>query len=182
MRRALAITLGLAVAASLAGSAAVAAAQASPVRTPGPGPARLAQTASAAGAARAEHFRVISISAAARSSVLATGAFTAGGYQVSGPVAGLQATDTIVFPNGRLTVRRRITRQALPLPTSACLVTETIHGTLSIGGGTGAYRRISGTGGFVQRITGVLPRSHGQCGGAMTAYQSITYEGGTIRG
>lgn len=179
MRRALAITLGLAAAASLAGSAAVATAQASPVRAPGPGPARPAQTASAA---RAEHFRVISISAAARSSVLATGAFTAGGYQVSGPVAGLRATDTIVFPNGRLTVRRRITRQALPLPTSACLVTETIHGTLSIGGGTGAYRRISGTGGFVQRITGVLPRSHGQCGGAMTAYQSITYEGVTIRG
>jgi hypothetical protein len=177
MRRALAITLGLAAAAGLAGSAAVPAARASPV--PRPGPARPARAVSTAGA---EHFRVISVSAAARSSVLATGAFTAGGYQVSGRVIGLRATDTVVFRNGRLTVTRRITRQALPLPTSACLISETIHGTLSIGGGTGAYRGLTGTGAFVQRITGVLPRSRGRCGGAMTVYQSITYEGGTVRG
>jgi hypothetical protein len=186
MRRAIAIVLGLAAATGLAGSAAVPAAQASPAlaspaQASPAGAPRPGQPAGAAVATGAEHFRIISISSRARSSVLATGAFTAGGYQVSGRVTGLRATDTMVFPNGRLTVRRHITSQVLPLPTSACLVTEAIRGTLAAGAGTGAYRGVSAAGGFVQRITGVLPRSHGLCGGPMIVYQSITYEGATVR-
>jgi hypothetical protein len=185
MRRALAVMLGLAAATSMAGSAALAA-QASPAPTSGPAhqapSTRRATSPGAAPAVANEHFRIISVSAATRSSVLATGTFTAGGYQVSGPVTSLQATDTVVFPNGRFTVRRHITRQVIPLPTSQCEISETINGTLAIGGGTGAYRGMTGTGAFVQRISGVLPRSHGQCGGPMTVYQSITYEGATVRG
>jgi hypothetical protein len=131
----------------------------------------------------AEHFRIISVTASSRRlSVLATGAFTAGGYEVPGQVSGLRATDKLVFPNGTFLVGRRITRQVLPLPTSSCQISETIRGALSISRGTGAYRGLSGGGGFLLKISGVLRKSNGKCGGAMTAYQAINYEGATVRG
>ncbi|MGH3276217.1 MAG: hypothetical protein ACRDNZ_18060 [Streptosporangiaceae bacterium] len=162
MRRALAaVTLGSMAA---LGGVTVTAAQASP---------------SARGA---EHFRVISVAASSRrQSVLATGAFTAGGYQVPGHVIGLRATDKMVFPHGTFLLTRHITQQVLPLPTSACQISETIRGTLSMGGGTGSYRGISGSGGFVLRISGVVLQSRGRCGGPMTVYQAINYESATIR-
>jgi|SRR5450755_531563 hypothetical protein len=138
---------------------------------------------SPARSARREHFRIISTSVTSRRrSVLATGAFTAGGYQIPGRVIRLRATDKMVFPGGTFLVARRITRQWLPLPTSACLVRETIHGTYSLGRGTGSYKGISGSGAFGLRIRGVIRRSHRRCGGPMTGYQQITYESGRIRG
>jgi hypothetical protein len=144
----------------------------------------LASPASAAAAfTGSEHFRIISVAASARrQSVLATGAFTAGGYQIAGQVTGLTAIDKFVFYNGAFRVTRHITSQVLPLPTSDCQVSETIRGHLSISGGTGSYRGMSGSGGFLLRISGVIRKSHGKCGGPMTAYQSINYEAATIRG
>jgi hypothetical protein len=170
MRRPLAAAITLASTAALLGGTAVAA-QASP-------PA--ARQAAFSGA---EHFRIISVAASSqRQSVLATGAFTAGGYQVPGKVIGLRAVDKMVFPNGTLLVTRRITKQVLPLPTSSCQISETIRGTLSISGGTGSYRGMSGGGAFLLQISGVIRKSGGKCGGAMTVFQSINYEGGTVRG
>jgi hypothetical protein len=131
---------------------------------------------------RHERFRIISTSATSRrQSALATGEFTAGGYVVPGQVTGLRSTDKMVFPSGTFLVARHITRQSLPLPTSACLISETIHGTYSLSHGTKAFAGISGSGGFVLRITGVIRKSHGKCGGSMTVYQQITYESGTVR-
>jgi hypothetical protein len=178
MRRPLAAALTLASTAALVGGATVAA-QASPsADRPGP-----AAAASQPGVSGAEHFRIISVTASSRhQSVLATGAFTAGGYQVPGQVTGLRAIDKMVFPNGTFLVTRRITKQVLPLPTSSCQISETIRGTLSISGGTGSYRGISGGGAFLLQISGVIRNSNGRCGGAMTVFQSINYEGGTIRG
>ncbi|HUZ23891.1 MAG TPA: hypothetical protein VMV07_08995 [Streptosporangiaceae bacterium] len=171
MNRALAATITLASTAALISGATVTAAQASQ------------HGVSRASSARSEHFRIISTSTASRrQSVLATGAFTAGGYQIPGRVVSLRATDKMVFPGGTFLVVRRITRQYLPLPTSACLIRETIRGTYSLGHGTGSYAGISGSGAFTDRITGVIRRSHGQCGGPMTVYQQIAYEGGAIRG
>jgi hypothetical protein len=181
MRRALATATTLASTAALVGGVAAAAQASSPPA------ARLAAARLAAaglpGVSGAEHFRIISVAASSRrQSVLATGAFTAGGYQVPGQVTGLRATDKMVFPTGTFLVTRRITKQVLPLPTSSCQIAETIRGTLSIGSGTGSYRGMSGGGGFVLRISGVIRKSHGQCGGPMTVYQSINYEGATVRG
>jgi hypothetical protein len=177
MRRALTAAITLASTAALVGGATVAA-QASPSAAPA-SPSAARQP----GASGAEHFRIISVAASSRrQSVLATGAFTAGGYQVPGQVIGLRATDKMVFPNGTFLVTRRITKQVLPLPTSSCQIAETIRGTLSIGSGTGSYRGISGGGAFLLRISGVIRKSHGRCGGPMTVYQSINYEGATIRG
>ena len=168
MRRPLAAALTLASTAALVGGVTVAA-QASP-------------SADRPGVSGAEHFRIISVTASSRhQSVLATGAFTAGGYQVPGQVTGLRAIDKMVFPNGTFLVTRRITKQVLPLPTSSCQISETIRGTLSFSGGTGSYRGISGGGAFLLQISGVIRKSHGKCGGAMTVYQSINYEGGTVR-
>jgi hypothetical protein len=199
MRRALAAAITLASAAALAGGA-TAAAQASPsaarpsaARPSAARPSAARPSAARAAAARAgavqpgfrgaEHFRIISVAAtAARQSVLATGAFIAGGYQVPGKVVGLRATDKMVFPNGTFLVTRRITKQSLPLPTSSCQVFETIHGTFAIGSGTGSYRGMTGGGAFLLKISGVIRKSHGTCGGPMTAFQSINYEGGKVRG
>jgi outer membrane receptor protein involved in Fe transport len=184
MRRALAIAITLASAAALAGGA-TAAAQASQSAV---SQSAASPSASRAGVVRpgfsgAEHFRIISVAAtAARQSVLATGAFTAGGYQVPGKVIGLRATDKMVFPNGTFLVTRRITRQVLPLPTSSCQISETIHGTFAIGSGTGSYRGMTGTGAFLLKISGVIRKSRGTCGGPMTVFQSINYEGGKVRG
>ena len=186
MRSPLVAAITLASAAALVSGATVTAAQASPhaasQRPAGQlGAGQLG--ASPASRSRQEHFRIIStVVTSRRQSVLATGAFTAGGYQIPGRVVSLRATDKMVFPGGTFLVARRITRQWLPLPTSACLVRETIHGTYSLGRGTGSYAGISGSGAFTLRIRGVIRRSHGKCGGPMTGYQQITYAGGRIRG
>jgi hypothetical protein len=131
---------------------------------------------------RHERFRIISTTPTSRrQSVLATGEFTAGGYVVPGQVTALRSTDKMVFPSGTFQVARHITRQSQPLPTSACLISEIIHGTYSLGHGTRAYRGIGGSGGFVVRIRGIIRKSHGRCGGPMTVYQQITYAGGAVR-
>jgi len=184
MRRALAAAITLASTAALVSGAAVAA-QASPPAAPASPPAAPASPPAARqpGVSGAEHFRIISVAASSRrQSVLATGAFAAGGYQVPGRVTGLRAIDKMVFPNGTFLVTRRIAKQVLPVPTSSCQIAETIRGKLSISGGTGSYRGISGSGAFLLQISGVIRKSRGKCGGPMTVYQSINYEGGTIRG
>jgi hypothetical protein len=175
MRRALVTVITLVSTAALASGVAVSAAYASQ-RTPGQ------HSAGAQEAAPQEHFRIISTSTTSvRQSVLATGQFTAGGYLVPSKVVSLRSTDKVVFPSGTFQLARHITRQSLPLPTSSCFVQETIHGTYSLENGTGAFRGISGSGGFTLGIKGVIRRSKGGCGGAMTVYQSITYASGGVR-
>jgi hypothetical protein len=128
-----------------------------------------------------EHFRIIStVTASRHQSVLATGAFTAGGYLVPGRLVALRSTDRVVFPNGSFLMTRHITRQWLPLPTPSCLIRETLRGGYVLSHGTGAYRGISGSGGFVLRITGVIRRAHRKCGGPMTVFQQLIYAGGPI--
>jgi hypothetical protein len=189
MRRALAAAITLASTAALVSGITLTAARASQHATGHPAAARSAAGPSAARAAavapraaRHEEFRIISTAAAARRlSVLATGGFTAGGYVVPGTVVSLHSADKLVFRNGGFQMARHITRQWLPMPTSACLVRETIHGKFTLGHGTGAFSGISGSGSFVMKIRGVLRRPHGKCGGPMTVYQMITWAGGRVR-
>jgi hypothetical protein len=169
MRRTLVAAIALACVAALAGGATVAAASSS-------------SAGASAAKAPQEHFKIITtVLGSRRQSVLATGAFTAGGYEVPGKVVAGRAADKIVFPGGSFRVGRHITRQWLPLPTGACLVRETIRGSYTVSNGTGAYRGISGSGTFVTRIRGVIRKSHGLCGGPMTVFQEITYSDGPIR-
>jgi hypothetical protein len=128
-----------------------------------------------------EKFRIINTSAGSRhQSVLATGSFTAGGYQVPGAASGGRAVDKMVFRSGSFKVTRRIYKQSHPLPTKSCLIRITISGAFSLGSGTGAFRGISGSGGFTTRISEVLRRSHGTCGGPVTVFQQIGYETGKV--
>jgi len=166
MRRTLVAAITLLTAASLVSGAAVADASASrPDRAP------------------QVHFRIITtVASSRRQSLLATGAFTAGGYLVPGRIVALRSTDRVVFPNGSFQMARHITHQWLPLPTASCEIRETLRGSYVLLHGTGAYRHISGSGGFVLRITGVLRRAHRKCGGPMTVFQQIVYAGGPVRG
>jgi hypothetical protein len=179
MRTPLAAAITLVSAAALVSGATLTAASASA------GQAAHAGRASALAMSRRvrhENFRIITTSVdSRRQSVLATGAFTAGGYQVPGKLVNLRATDKMVFPGGTFQVARHVTRQWLPLPSASCLVRETIRGSYSLGHGTGVYRHVSGSGSFVTRIRGVIRSRHGKCGGPMTVFQEITYSGGTFR-
>jgi hypothetical protein len=185
MRRALVTAITLASTAALVTGATVTAAQASQhtaAQHAASQHSSIQHGTSQASSGREEHFRIISTSAASRrQSVLATGTFTAGGYQVPGRVVSLRSTDKMVFPGGTFQVARHITSQWLPLPTSACLVRETLRGTYSLSHGTGSYVHISGTGAFVLRIRGVIRKTKGKCGGSMTVIQQITYAGGAVR-
>jgi hypothetical protein len=185
MRRVLVAAITLAATAALVSAASVTAAQASQHGAAQHGAAQHGAAQHGAAQrrrARQEQFRIISITPASRrQSVLATGAFTAGGYEVPGRVSGLRATDKMVFRGGTFLVGRHITSQWLPLPTSACLIRETIRGSYYLHHGTGAYRGISGSGGFTLRITGVIRRAHGKCGGPMTVFQQITSASGGVR-
>jgi len=186
MRRVLAAAITLASSAALVSGVTLTAAQASPQAAARPSTGMAGQHVAAAAvtpaAARHEEFRIISTATSSRrQSVLATGGFVAGGYVVPGKVVSLRSTDKLVFRSGGFQMARHITRQWLPLPTRHCLVRETIHGTFSLSHGTGAFRGISGSGGFVMKIRGALRRTHGQCGGAMTVYQMITWAGGKVR-
>lgn len=179
MRRTLKAAITLVSTAALVSSVTVAAAQASPASQTRPAATQHRASPHAAARAALEHFRIISTSAgSSRQSVLARGQFTAGGYMVPGKVVKRRATDKIVFRSGTFRMARHITRQWLPLPTSACLIRETIHGRYSLRHGTGAFAGISGSGSFALRIRGVIRRSHGKCGGPMTVFQQITYAGG----
>lgn len=139
--------------------------------------------ASATHRARApqEHFRIISTTPGSRhQSLLATGSFTAGGYLVPGRLVALRSTDRVVLSNGSFQMARHITHQWLPMPTASCLVRETLRGSYVLEHGTGAYRHISGSGGLVLRIFGVIRRSHRKCGGPMTVFQQIIYASGPV--
>jgi hypothetical protein len=57
---------------------------------------------------------------------------------------------------------------------------ETLRGSYVLEHGTGAYRHISGSGGFALHIMGVIRRAHRKCGGPMTVFQQIIYAGGPI--
>jgi hypothetical protein len=135
-------------------------------------------------AVHTEHIRVISTAATSRRlSVIATGHFKAGGYEVPGRLVNGHATDKAVFPSGRFLVHRRVRNQWVSLP-SGCLFTEVQRGTYTLGQGTGHFRKISGSGTFSLRITGVILRSKGGCrrSGKISAFQQISYESGRVRG
>jgi hypothetical protein len=164
MRRALAAAITLTATAVLASGATLAAAQ-----------------TSAPAAARRETFRIITVQTSGRHSVLATGDWVSGGYLAAGRLIGGYATDRIVFPRGSFRFREHVTSQWLPLPTTSCMIRETIRGNYTIYGGRGVWRHLTGSGRYVTRMTGVLHRSKaGKCGGSMSAYQSITSASGPV--
>jgi hypothetical protein len=143
------------------------------------GAAGLAAASAAPGGTQTEHLRIMNTKAtSARLSVIATGAFTSGGYVIPAAV-----TDTVVFPGGTFKLRH-ITHHATGGGNpSTCLLTETLRGTFTIGHGTGKYTGIQGSGKFVTSIAAVTAKNHaGHCThiGAPATYQEITTATGTV--
>lgn len=147
------------------------------------GAAGLAMTGAAFGSATSgtEHFTFMSTAVTAdRFSVIATGAFTAGGTAT--PLAG---TDTLKFPNGTIeTTSQSRGKPVMTANTTTCYETLSQSGTYKVAGGTGAYKGITGSGRFTLSIRQVGPVSNGKCNiktskrvasqGIITGYGPIT--------
>jgi hypothetical protein len=118
-------------------------------------------TASVSPAAlRTEHLQIMSTSETSSNfSLIATGAFSAGGVDVSGGT-----TDTAKFAGGTFKIRHRTTGHRQSFSPKSCLSTVNQHGTYKLAGGTGKYAGISGSGKFTLRILIVAARTRaGKC-------------------
>jgi hypothetical protein len=141
--------------------------------------AGMAAASASPGGTRTEHLRIMSTKATSdRLSVIATGAFTAGGYDI--PAA---TTDTLVFPGGTLKFRHVTHHFTATANPTTCLLTETQQGTFTMGHGTGKYAGIQGSGKFVTSIAAVTAKNDaGQCTHveAPATFQGITTADGTL--
>ena len=122
-----------------------------------------------------EHFSLMTTQpTAARYTIIATGVFTAGGTDISG-----NKTDLVKLPGGTFKVhhggRFRIVKEQLNKQT--CLAVFEARANLTIGGGTGKYKGISGSGTALISQTFIARRSHGACNPNLTpsvSEQTIT--------
>jgi len=132
------------------------------------------------GAKPNEHLRIMSTKAASRRlSVIATGAFTGGGYDKPA-----RKTDTIVLPGGTFTFTHVSTSFTATANPQTCLITETEKGTFTLGGGTGKYAGIRGSGTYVTSIVAVAAKNRaGQCKHVQAphTFQGTTRASGTVR-
>jgi hypothetical protein len=128
---------------------------------------------------RGEHLRIVSTQAASRRlSVIATGAFTAGGYEIPRHGGGV-----IVFPGGRLTLRLSENTGSGSAGSSTCLFTQTARGSFTIGHGTGRYAGITGSGKVRASSIAITAKSAaGKCIhlNDPATYQAITTANGSI--
>ena len=107
--------------------------------------------------------------------VTAKGAFIASGYF-------FRKRATLVFPKGRLAVRRHVLGTVVSPPNLAtCWFKIRQNGTFRVSYATGAYRGLRYGGQFTTRFSGRLQRTgHDQCGSKIVYYRSVTYEIGNV--
>ena len=165
MRRTLVAVITTVSAAAMISGASLAAASASPASPASSG---------------IEHVRIVSTSATSNeSSAIATGVFTAGGVDITGPT-----TDTFKFPGGTFKVKHRAVQTKQTFNGKTCLFTVSERGTYTINGGTGAYARIRGSGKYVADTLGVAARnSKGKCSITLTpaAVQEVVTTQGPVK-
>jgi hypothetical protein len=113
-----------------------------------------------------------------RYSIIATGVFTTGGVDISG-----NSTDTARVKGGTFKVHHggkfHIIKQQVNAKT--CLARFEARTSFTLGGGTGAYKKLSGSGTALLNELAILPRnSKGVCnpnGNAVVNEQTITATG-----
>ena len=106
-----------------------------------------------------ESFRLVSGVVSGRGSVIATGAFTAGGSTNLNTPAGV-----LHFPHGSVTAFPHATSTVTQVNRRTCLMTIVQHGTYPLGRGTGRYAHLTGHGRYVAHILAVLRRNKkGRC-------------------
>lgn len=129
-----------------------------------------------------ERFQVMSTAAtAAKSSLIASGVFTAGGVSTGGN--GATGTATVRLPGGTFKITHRTVRSRGTFNPRTCLFTVHGSGTYQLGGGTGKYAKISGAGKFVLTIVAVDARSKGACTQTLppTAFQRVITLAGPVK-
>jgi hypothetical protein len=134
----------------------------------------------APGSSGFEHFQLVTTSAAnnAPESIIANGAFTAGG--VNHPGANV---DTAVFPDGTFKIAHSGGTGTPRFNPRTCLGVIVLNGTYRLSGGTGAYAGISGHGIYRLNILIVSARNAaGKCSNKLppTAYQQIIRAQGPV--
>lgn len=107
--------------------------------------------------------------------VTAKGAFTAQGYF-------LRKKASLIFPKGRLAVRRHVISTTNKPPNLAtCWFKISQYGTFRVFYATGKYRGMRYSGQFWTHVAARLKRTgHDQCGSEIVFYHSVTYEIGKI--
>jgi hypothetical protein len=105
-----------------------------------------------------EHFQAMTTSATSSTQgVIAYGVFTAAGIDHKG-----NKVDTFVFPTGTFKVAHK-GKTTIKVNPKTCLVTGSESATITISGGTGAYKGISGAGTAQVSILGIAATSGGKC-------------------
>jgi hypothetical protein len=119
--------------------------------------------ATAAGSVKSETLWLMDASSTSEVfGVIATGAFTdAGTVIINGP--GKHAA-TIHLSHGTIKAQARFTEPPqVHVNPRTCFESEHSAGTLELLEGTGAYRRVSGSGKFTQAANEIVPEAHGKC-------------------
>jgi hypothetical protein len=144
------------------GRIAVAGAAAAAMITSGAGlTAASASTARPAAASGTEHLSLMSTEpSASKLTVIASGLFTAAGTDRSG-----SKTDTTTLPGGTFKIRHggplHVIKEQLNQRT--CLMQFAVTTKFTLGGGTGAYKGISGSGKALISGIGIARRVKGTC-------------------
>ena len=121
-------------------------------------------------------FRIVSLHPGPRhAAVTASGAFKARGYFV-------RRHATLVFPHGRITVRRHIESRSEPPPNlRTCTFSIRETGTFAVTRATGRYRGLRDSGTFRTVLRGKLRKTgHDRCG-KLVRRRTVTYEVGHAR-
>lgn len=134
-------------------------------------------------AAKREDFQFVSGSTTSFTySAIATGAFTAGGTV---KVNADTNPEEIIFPLGTIDVVFHPGKTSTHITSATCLYTQVEKGTYKLDGGTGAYRKIRGSGSSVSHILAVMARNaKGKCTWQKNslAYQQVITQEGTVSG
>jgi hypothetical protein len=155
-------------------AAAIGAVSAAAVLT-GTGLAAASATPAATGT---EHFQTLTTSATAKTTgVIAIGLFTAGGTSFEG-----RTTATFKFPGGTLQVRHSRGTGNHTFNPRTCLLRLNLHGTYTVGHGTGKYAGISGHGQYQLSILAIGAKVHGKCSQSRppTSFQKIINASGPV--
>jgi len=129
-----------------------------------------------------EHFQVMTTSATStKSSIIATGAFTAGGVIGDGFENG--GTSTVVLPGGTFKITAKNVSVGTGFFLKTCLSTTQGNGRYKLHGGTGKYAKISGSGKFtISGATVEARNSKGNCTQKYVADQQMMTLRGPVQG
>ena len=145
--------------------------------------ASLAVTGITAASARSsvtgtEKFQLMTTSATATTvPIIAYGVFTKAGVNHTG-----SKVDTVVFSNGSFKINHSNVPTRQKFNKKTCLLQVSAHGRVTLFGGTGAYKGISGTPTATLSILAIAARTNGKCSTTKTpvAFQQLIKASGTV--